>query len=894
VDALPGTNGTDLKPPLASPMYPVVDMIPAVSQGPLADRFALKSQAGSGGMGTVYKAFDLHTQLWVAVKVLTRHNETDLARFEQEVTLLSELRHTAIVRFIDHGTTAQGQRFLVMEWLEGETLEATLRRTRLGQSQTVRLAARVCEGLAVAHNHGFVHRDIKPSNVFLCHDLVSNAKLLDFGVARKTLDPKRFTRAGSTVGTPMYTSPEQARGWGDVDGRADLFSLACVLFEALTGFAAFAGDSPDIVMTKICSGPAPRLQDYLPDVHPGFTQLLAQMFSRARDDRPSDAAAVAKAFAELHRDIRQEEIDSGADLRYAARKVSARSQTRNPRRSQTLSQTEQRIMTVLVVAVSDEPSSEPRASGPGARRTAVDEPTFQWLCKTVQSHGGQVDRLIDHTAIVTVAGFGNVDEQAFQIASMALAVQSGAAEFLSEAAPGCPALLLGVATGRGIRLAGLPAGEVVEKASRLFECSGPGAIAVDASTRFMLDTRFRFRTSQSLPGDLGAPELMGRLSAERPRRATPAGGHWRSTPFVGRTRELKRLQGVFAECESERRPAVVALCGPAGVGKSRLVGCFTDALAGQVRPPTVLRVRCRRQHARSGLEIFDRLVGSQLALTGDVEQISHVLGRHLFALCETGPVVFIVEDAHQADAAALSVIRNCVRNLPGCRLLFLVVVRAGVSEAITQRWVLSGDGPEQVRLAPLPARHAEEIAQHCLPQAPPETRAWILARGAGNPAFVEELCWFRGQSDQAVLPERIAGLVQGQLDVVAENDRRILRAVSVFEEPASVQAIASLVSDVALSDLQISLDVLVESGWLLAESDETPACQLRYRFLGPLWREAVSMTLLPKDRSLGRALARDFLRAEGLGMPQWLQPGNTTADLPTMCVPILSTRGAVF
>jgi len=153
-------------------------------------------------MATVYRCTDAVSGQDVALKVLNEAAAASAERFGQEAALLAELSHPAIVRYIDHGTTARGERYLAMEWLEGETLEDRLARGPLGVVDGLRLGRRLLEGLALAHRKGIVHRDLKPANVFLPGGDLGQAKLLDFGIARRTGDARRLTTKGATVGTP--------------------------------------------------------------------------------------------------------------------------------------------------------------------------------------------------------------------------------------------------------------------------------------------------------------------------------------------------------------------------------------------------------------------------------------------------------------------------------------------------------------------------------------------------------------------------------------------------------------------------------------------------------------------------------------------------------------------
>lgn len=198
-----------------------------------ANRFEIDKPAGSGGMGTVYRARDCYSGDIVALKLM--HAGTSSAgeaeRFLREAQLLSELSHPGIVAHIAHGQTPDGQRFLAMEWLDGEDLGHRLLRGPLLVSDCVRLIERVSEALAIAHQRGIIHRDLKPTNLFLVGGDPARVKILDFGIARRVATSHAMTRTGMVIGTPEYMAPEQARGIRELLPAADMFSLGCVLYE---------------------------------------------------------------------------------------------------------------------------------------------------------------------------------------------------------------------------------------------------------------------------------------------------------------------------------------------------------------------------------------------------------------------------------------------------------------------------------------------------------------------------------------------------------------------------------------------------------------------------------------------------------------------------------------
>jgi serine/threonine protein kinase len=210
------------------------------------------SRVGAGGMGVVYSAqTDAGTR--VAIKRLHRElaDAKSRARFIREAEILETLDHSALVRHVDHGSTDDGDPYLVMEWLDGEDLAQRLRRGPLSVEQSVAFGRQVASGLAAAHAAGVLHRDVKPTNIFLPDGELERAKIIDFGVAHWRLATRALTRTGGIVGTPGYMSPEQARGEADVDERTDIYSLGCVLYECLAGQPPFQAKHAIAMLAKI-------------------------------------------------------------------------------------------------------------------------------------------------------------------------------------------------------------------------------------------------------------------------------------------------------------------------------------------------------------------------------------------------------------------------------------------------------------------------------------------------------------------------------------------------------------------------------------------------------------------------------------------------------------------
>jgi CheY-like chemotaxis protein/tRNA A-37 threonylcarbamoyl transferase component Bud32 len=271
----------------------------------LAGRYRIGARLGSGGMGAVYEAVreDL-AKMPVAIKVLHPSLATDidvLRRFQREAHTVAALDHPNIVRIVDFHMLPDEPAFLVMERLHGLSLSDSL---TLGQhfslEEVAFIAVQTLSALEAAHGAGVIHRDLKPDNVFLTSvpGMPNLVKLLDFGVAKQTAHPykEKLTQTGMVMGTPAYMAPEQARGAG-VDVRSDLYSVGCVMFEALTGRAPFTADNYNAMIYEIQQGTPAPLEELRPDLDPAFVALVKRAMAREPEERFQTARAMADAVA---------------------------------------------------------------------------------------------------------------------------------------------------------------------------------------------------------------------------------------------------------------------------------------------------------------------------------------------------------------------------------------------------------------------------------------------------------------------------------------------------------------------------------------------------------------------------------------------------------------------
>ncbi|MGH9492021.1 MAG: protein kinase domain-containing protein, partial [Terriglobales bacterium] len=268
-----------------------------IASGTKFGPYEIQSPVGAGGMGEVYRAKDTRLERTVAIKVLPQHLSDNPAlkqRLEREAKSVSNLSHPNICTLYDVGEQ-EGAAFLVLEFLEGETLEKRLEKGPLPTEQVLRLAIEITDALDKAHRQGIIHRDLKPSNIMLTK---SGAKLMDFGLAKLTDEPppmaaalseltaenRKLTAEGTILGTFQYMAPEQLEG-READARTDLFALGMVVYEAATGRPAFMGKTKASLIASILSSEPPALTTLQPMTPPALDRVVKICLAKDPDER---------------------------------------------------------------------------------------------------------------------------------------------------------------------------------------------------------------------------------------------------------------------------------------------------------------------------------------------------------------------------------------------------------------------------------------------------------------------------------------------------------------------------------------------------------------------------------------------------------------------------------
>ena len=267
----------------------------------VGDRYRVERVIGRGGMGVVFEAVHTWTERRVALKVLLPQMAEDretVARFLQEAKAAASLRNRHVVDVLDMGCSADGAIYLALELLEGAPFSELLHRGPISPEVGLAVVLPILEALAAAHSRGIVHRDLKPANIFVARTESGQwrPKLLDFGIAKLAERSELATGTGVILGTPRYMAPEQARGQ-PVGPRADVWSIATILFQCFTGESPFAYDNPVHLLVRLVSEDAPSIATIAPDLHPSLVQVIDRGLMREPDARWPDATAFGEALS---------------------------------------------------------------------------------------------------------------------------------------------------------------------------------------------------------------------------------------------------------------------------------------------------------------------------------------------------------------------------------------------------------------------------------------------------------------------------------------------------------------------------------------------------------------------------------------------------------------------
>ncbi len=882
----------------------------------LDGRFRLQGQTIAGGMGTVYRAVDLATDEVVAVKISSSFGSQLGERFQQEAAFLAELAHPAIVRYLSHGRTRRREHYLVMEWLDGETLEDRLQAGPLSLAETFNLARRIGEALAAAHAHGIVHRDIKPANIFLPGGDLSKIKLLDFGIARRLFDTAsmRLTQAGSALGTPMYMSPEQAMGSPDVDARADIFSMGCVLFECITGTPPFWGDSATGTLAKLGDGSEIDVAGRCKGVSPRFSRLMGRMLAKKLNERLSSMNEVLYELGRITSELR------------TTGKLAAL-QEGSIRPGIVAFTGERRLAVVILVSAQDPaggaPHLDPAATAADlgtvlAREIACSEDgagSLDAVAQAIAPWGALIQRLANGALVVTLLADGSTTP-------LDLAVQAARCTLRLKAAR--PGSSFAVSMGHAVVDEQLHLGTLIDGAAELMGREHAGAIHVSGDLRRLLEARFEI-TSEV--------DGRARLLFERGLREAPRTVLGKDVPCVGREREISGLVATFEGSVEEPCAQVIVMTGGPGSGKSRISYEFLERVRGRGQPFELLVGRGDPTHANASLGLLAQAIrgasgigGTECEETQRKRLFAHA-GRHLppesapstvaflgeiaripfpdenlpqlraaradarlmadqtqaawvdwlEAESSHRPVLLLLEDLHWGDGPSVSYTDTALRVLRDKPFMVLALARPEIDKRFARLW--RERQVQRIPLSPLGNRAIEELARRMLGDKAEARLRWILEQAQGNPFYLEELARALAEcKDVAEVPSTVLGMVQTRFDAAGDGAKQVLRTASIFGRSFRSDGVKALLPETIPEDVDRWLEILVDREILFTR----PFGHSReHVFRHALHRDAAYALLPPEGAAVGHRLAGDFLERSGerdaIVLADHFERGNETA-----------------
>lgn len=825
----------------------------------IGGRYELGRIAGSGGSGRVYQAVDLSTGAIVAVKLLMDQHGSDVERFAREAALLERMRHEGIVHYLGHGKSEEGFPFLVMEWLDGVPLSEALD-AEFGLARSIALMKRVAAALAYAHRQGVVHRDIKPSNIFLVGGRAELAKLIDFGLALGPGATERVTGTGVPVGTPAFMAPEVIQGGRGGTPASDVFSLGALFYRCLVGHPPFSGPNLMSILAKVVVSHPPPVRELKPFVPASIDRIVTRMLQKEPDDRFADAGAVLAALLEAETRL-HDEVDASSSS------------------STSLGIDERRLISVLTstgIDVGDE----------DALRT-IDVFARRYMAEALSLATGHF--------VLAFGGAGEASDMVSRAARCALELR---AVF--------PEARFAMVTGPGDPHRHLPDGDVIDAAAVLLgESARRGSIVLDLPSKNLLEGRFATRQegSKILLESFAEGEETGRVLLGR------------STPFVGRKRELRMALSCFEGVVEDRVSTALIITGQAGIGKSRLReelvermrqspsapqiliaradpvygGAYDLArrlvcVATGVRPefPAVavqalIRARVERVIERSLVhetvvflselagapferdhEVGIAVVRSDTQLLGDRMKIA--FGRWLAAEAAAHSTVVVLEDLEHADRASIDLLEEAMRQAEQAPLFVLGLARPSIDETLPA--IFRERRRIELCLGPLPDSAVRELVQSVAYDIDGIDSDSLAERTGGNPLLVEELIRAAAAGRASGAPQSVLAMLQSRFEGLSLHERRVARLASVFGEAFTKDAIVRLAGEETLpSQIDEALQSLVRNE--IIERVHVAAAPPSYRFRSSYWREAAYATFTEQDRVNAHRVAGEYLASRG-------------------------------
>ena len=641
--------------------------------------YRVLEKIGAGGMGTVYLAKDARLGRRVALKLLPAHfagDEELVRRFEHEARAASALNHPNILTVHEIGEE-RGRLFIVTEFVEGRTLRERMWDARFPVNEVLDVCAQVAGALAKAHSGGIIHRDVKPENVML--DEEGHVKVLDFGIAKQvapapSVDTEAPTNAhvntasGVVLGTTAYMSPEQVRGQ-ELDGRSDVWSLGCVLYEMLAGRAPFEEKNFGDLVVAILHKDPPSLTDLASGVPADVNVLVARALAKRKEDRFQSAKEFREELKRVARllDLRADTTHEAppAQTQQVSRPLAARPRPASvARQYQTTEQRKQ--LTVLfadlagLAALTEGLDAEDVGELMSALWPVVDS--------VVEAHGGEVTKRVGETFVALWGARGAREDDPERAVRAALELQTALFAFVAKGQAqgagageeeGAEARLMRAGVSTGLVLLGevgttgelTVTGDPVRLASRLHQESPVGGVLISHDTYRHVRGVFDVLPPGALQTG-GRPEPVQFYNVQRAKRRAfrvqTRGVEGVETKMIGRKGELRRLTDTLESVFEEGELQAVTVLADAGLGKSRLLYEFSNWV--ELLPDVWYVFNARAGESAQGLpySLVRDLFSFRFEIQdSDPPQLARAkLERGLLSMCRGVPEAEVLMRAH--------------------------------------------------------------------------------------------------------------------------------------------------------------------------------------------------------------------------------------------------------
>jgi class 3 adenylate cyclase/tetratricopeptide (TPR) repeat protein len=833
-------------------------MIATLRPGATFAGYRVESMIGRGGMGVVYHATDLALQRPVALKLIAPEHAQDprfRERFLREPRLAASLDHANVVPIYQAGEH-DGQLYLAMRFVEGSDLGSFIQRHgKLPPERSLAVLSQVAGALDAAHRKGLVHRDVKPANVLL--DEEEHAYLTDFGITKRVSGDS--TDTARVVGTLDYLAPEQIRG-EEIDGRADVYALGCVLYECLSGAPPFRRPTEaETLWAHMQEKPAPL------EGIGRLAPVLGKALAKERDERYSRCGELTAA-------ARRALDDSDGVAR------------RGPAIE------ERKLVTVLHAELGVHPELE----GNPDRLRDLLERVRAVVSDEVEAFGGAISAGIGEAVLATFGSPIAQEDHAERALHAALGVRSALERQFGKTL----SVALGVESGSVIAGATQPmvTGKPVVDAGRLARRASAGEVLLGERVATTARGGFEIREVE------GTYRLVRALALRRP-RARKLG-----SAFVARESELALLEAAFAEVAGRRQAQLATIVGDPGIGKSSLVIALRQRLAAG--DAHWYSGRClaygRAITYRPLAEILEERLG---VLPGDPQEVvrERLAGRPILGLtlgldltaglhprearerlhdawidlldeiCSGGPAIVVVEDLHWADPALLELLARAAREVRG-PLLLLTTARPELLERHPD-WGARGTRVSRLSLEPLSETEATQMLSALAGELPVAVRDLVLQRAEGNPFFVEEMLgslldrgvirheggrWTASRVPPTVeVADSVQAVIGARIDLLPPAAKGALQVAAVMGRSFWEGAVRALAGSP-----EPDLRLLEERDFVRRSTQSSLEADSEYQFKHALTREVAYASLPAGRRARAHADFADWLERAGGGADQ--------------------------